>query len=79
HANPVLTKIAKAKGKSAAQIMLRWNLERGLIVIPKSIKKERIYENIQLFDFTLAQDEIAEIDGINRDQRFCADPDNFDF
>jgi diketogulonate reductase-like aldo/keto reductase len=79
HTNPVLIKIAETKGKTPAQIMLRWNLERGLIVIPKSVKKERIVENIQLFDFTLTQEEMAEIDVINKDQRSCADPDNFDF
>jgi diketogulonate reductase-like aldo/keto reductase len=79
HSNPVLIKIAEAKGKSPAQIMLRWNIERGLIVIPKSIKKERIKANIELFDFDLSTDEVIAIDGINKDQRFCADPDNFNF
>jgi diketogulonate reductase-like aldo/keto reductase len=59
--------------------MLRWNIERGLIVIPKSIKKERIKANIELFDFELSKDEMSAIDRVNNDQRFCADPDNFNF
>jgi diketogulonate reductase-like aldo/keto reductase len=79
HSHPVLIKIAESKGKSSAQIMLRWNLQRGLIVIPKSVKKERIESNIQLFDFELTAEDMAAIDAINKNERFCADPDNFNF
>jgi diketogulonate reductase-like aldo/keto reductase len=79
HTNPLLIEIAEKNGKTPAQIMLRWNLEGGLIVIPKSVKRERIIENINVFDFTLSQEEMAQIDGLNKDQRSCADPDNFDF
>ncbi|MCM1284455.1 MAG: aldo/keto reductase [Muribaculaceae bacterium] len=59
--NEVLTKIAEAHGRTVAQIILRWNIERGVVVIPKSVHKNRIEENIHVFDFTLTEEEMAQI------------------
>ena len=64
--NGILTKIGKKYGKSAAQVILRWNIDRGVIVIPKSTHEERIAQNIDVFDFRLSKedmDEIASLDG----------------
>lgn len=59
--NPVLTDIASRHGKSAAQVILRWNLQRGVVVIPKSVHKNRMEQNIAVFDFALTDDEMKEI------------------
>jgi 2,5-diketo-D-gluconate reductase A len=59
--DPVLTEIADAHGKSVAQIVLRWLLQRDIIVIPKSARPERMRGNLDVFDLTLTDDEIAQI------------------
>lgn len=59
--HPVLTAIGKKYGKSAAQVALRWNIQRGVVVIPKSIHQERMAQNIAIWDFTLDADDMAEI------------------
>lgn len=59
--NPVLVKIAKAHNKSVGQIMLAWNLERGVVVIPKSVHPDRIKENFDVFDIDLSDEEKQEI------------------
>lgn len=59
--NPVLKCIAKKYGKSVAQIVLRWQIQRGIVCIPKSVKKERMEQNIQVFDFALAQEDMELI------------------
>ncbi len=59
--NPVLAQIAAEHGKSTAQVMLRWNLQRGVVVIPKSVHRERMEENLDVFDFELSDDEMAQI------------------
>lgn len=59
--NPVLTKIAKAHGKTTGQIMLAWNLQRGVVVIPKSVHASRIKENFDIFDIKLTNDEMKQI------------------
>ncbi len=59
--DPALTAIGKKHGKSAAQVMIRWHLQQGLIVIPKSIHKERIVANFDVFDFTLDEDDMRTI------------------
>lgn len=62
--DPVILGIAKAHGKSAAQVMLRWHLQEGRSVIPKSVKPVRIAENFDVFDFELSPEEVAAIDGL---------------
>ncbi len=59
--NQVLAQIGEAHGKSAAQVMLRWNLQRGVVVIPKSVHRERMEQNIDVFDFELTAEEMAQI------------------
>jgi len=62
--NPTLKKIAEAKGKSVAQILGRWCVQKGFIYIPKSVKKERMLENSQVLDFALTEEEMKELDGL---------------
>ena len=59
--HPVLTAIGKKYGKSAAQVALRWNVQRGVVVIPKSVHKERIEQNMNIWDFQLSDEDMAEI------------------
>lgn len=63
--NEVLKKIGKKHGKTTAQVMLRWNLERGVIVIPKSVHKNRMIENFNVFDFTLDEEDMNLISNID--------------
>jgi len=74
-----LLNIGKKHNKSAAQVTLRWHIQRGLIVIPRSNNPAYIAENIRIFDFELSKDEIAAINKLNRNERVipAADPDSF--
>lgn len=71
--------LAAKYNKSPAQIILRWNMEIGVITIPKSANPGRIKENIDIFDFTLLPEEVASIDALNKNERGGPDPDNFSF
>ena len=66
--NPTLTAIGAAHGKTAAQVMLRWNLQRGVVVIPKSTHVERMRENLDVFDFELTAEEMARVDALDTAQ-----------
>ncbi|WP_046226329.1 aldo/keto reductase [Paenibacillus dauci] len=77
--NPVLQEIGEKYGKSIAQVLLRWDLQSGIVTIPKSIKQERIVQNADIFDFELSAEDMQQIDDLNQNQRFGADPDNFNF
>ncbi|MFE6735320.1 aldo/keto reductase [Microbacterium sp. NPDC057650] len=68
---------AAAHGKSPAQVVLRWHLQQGRVVIPKSVTPSRIAENLDVFDFELTADELAAIDGLERDGRTGPHPDSF--
>ncbi|GAA3909337.1 aldo/keto reductase [Microbacterium invictum] len=72
---PVILAIGEEHGKSAAQVMLRWHIQNGIQVIPKSTKPERIAENFDVFDFELTDDEIARIDALDTGTRGGPDPD----
>ncbi len=74
-----LTRIASKHGKSIAQVTLRWNLQKGVVTIPKSSKPHRIEENGGLFDFELTADDMSIIDALDQGKRIGPDPDNFDF
>ncbi|MGW5237649.1 aldo/keto reductase [Monashia sp. NPDC004114] len=74
--DPVIGKVAQAHGKSPAQVMLRWGLQHGRSVIPKSTKPARIAENIDVFDFTLTDDELAAIDGLETGRRGGPEPED---
>ncbi|WP_307473838.1 aldo/keto reductase [Paenibacillus harenae] len=77
--HPVLRQIAARHGKSVAQAILRWNLQRGVVTIPKSTKEHRIIENANVFDFELTSDDMEQIEALNENRRVGPDPDNFDF
>jgi diketogulonate reductase-like aldo/keto reductase len=76
---PELVDLGKKYSKNAVQVTLRWMLQKGIVTIPKSVKKERITDNADVFDFELDAADIALIDNLDRGQRLGADPDNFDF
>ena len=76
---PLFKEIGDKYGKSPAQVILRWNLQKGVVTIPKSTNQGRIQQNIDLFDFELSDAEMAQINGLERNQRFGPDPYNFDF
>jgi diketogulonate reductase-like aldo/keto reductase len=73
--DPVIGEIAKAHGKTPAQVMLRWGLQHGRSVIPKSTKPSRIKENIDVFDFELSTDEVDTIDALDTGRRGGPEPD----
>ena len=76
---PELQEIGKRYGKTPAQVSLRWIFQKNIVIIPKSIRKSRILENADIFDFELTEEETARIDALDRGQRFGPDPGNFDF
>jgi diketogulonate reductase-like aldo/keto reductase len=65
--------------KTAAQVILRWNLQKGVIAIPKSVHEKRIQQNADIFDFELTEGEIDYLDNLDQGKRTGPDPDNFDF
>ena len=75
--NPTIVAIGEANGKSPAQVMLRWHIQEGRQVIPKSVKPARIAENFDVFDFELSGDELAAIDAL--EQGMTTVPDDMDF
>jgi len=78
--DPALKKIAGKHGKSAAQVILRWNLQNGIITIPKSIHQTRIVDNANLYDFELMADEMKTINDLDQDsRRFGRDPKHHEF
>jgi 2,5-diketo-D-gluconate reductase A len=77
--NPVLLAIAERLGKSAAQVTLRWHIQRGDVVFPKSVTRSRVEENFALFDFELTENDIAAITALNRDERTGPNPDEFNW
>ncbi|MBB6635608.1 aldo/keto reductase [Cohnella thailandensis] len=76
---PVLQELAAKYGKTVAQIILRWDIQSGVVTIPKSVTPSRIAENGNLFDFSLSDEDMAKIDGLNQDHRFGSDPDKLLF
>lgn len=76
---PVLTSISEKHGKSNAQVILRWLLQRDILPIVKTQNVNRLKENISLFDFELDLDDMKKIDSLNTNTRSMSDPDNFNF
>lgn len=64
--NPVLVSIGEKYGKTSAQVMLRWNIQRGVVIIPKSTHVERMEENFKIFDFTLSEEDMAAIAALDK-------------
>lgn len=75
--DPVLVSLADKYQKTPAQVVLRWHIESGLIVIPKSVTPARIQENIAIFDFELDDEDMAAIASMNEERRIGIDPDKF--
>jgi 2,5-diketo-D-gluconate reductase A len=75
--DPEIVTIARRVGKTPAQVVLRWHIERGDIVFPKSVTPERIAENIDIFDFELSGEDVEAITALNKNQRTGPDPDTF--
>lgn len=65
----VLVNIANMHGKSVAQVILRWNLQRGVVIIPGSSNPEHILENMELFDFELSNEEMGQISALERNEK----------
>ncbi|WP_273274743.1 aldo/keto reductase [Maribacter polysiphoniae] len=74
-----IKEMAKKYGKSPAHIVLRWDLQKGVVTIPKSVKKERIVNNADIFDFELSKEDMVYLDRLEKGKRFGPDPDTFDF
>ena len=77
--DPVLTAIARKHGRTAAQVVLRWDLQLGVVTIPKSIHRERILENSQVFGFSLDADDMARITSLDAGARIGPNPDTITF
>lgn len=77
--NPVLTEIGRSHGKTAAQVALRWNIQRGVVVIPKTVHKDRMEQNFDIWDFSLTPDEMAKIDALDMGHSNIVDHNNPEF
>jgi len=77
--NPVITGIASDHDKTPAQVVLRWHVQRGDIIFPKSVTRERVEENFDLFDFELSDQEVGFISALNKDERTGPNPDEFNY
>ena len=76
--DPTIVSIASSVGKSPAQVVLRWHIERGDIIFPKSVTPARIEENIGIFDFELSGEDVEAISALDKNERTGPDPDTFD-
>lgn len=77
--NPTIKSLAEKYGRSAAQIVLRWDVQQEVLLVSKSVKPERIKSNAQLFDFQLSDEDMQTISALNEDLRVGPDPDQFNF
>ena len=75
--DPVIGRIAERAGKTPAQVVLRWHIQRGDIVFPKSVTPKRVKENIDIFDFELSGADVNDISLLNKNERTGPDPDKF--
>jgi 2,5-diketo-D-gluconate reductase A len=75
--DPVITEIARTQGKSPAQVVLRWHIQLGNIIFPKSTTPSRVQENFEIFDFELSDSEMALVSALNKDERTGPNPDEF--
>jgi 2,5-diketo-D-gluconate reductase A len=77
--DPAITAIAATLGRTPAQVVLRWHVQRGDVVFPKSVTRERIEQNFAIFDFELDEGQMAAISALDRGERTGPDPDTFDY
>lgn len=76
--HPLLADIAAKYGKSVSQVILRWDLQNGVVTIPKSVNPDRIAQNADIFDFELAAEDMEAINGLNTGERVGTNPNQFD-
>jgi diketogulonate reductase-like aldo/keto reductase len=74
-ADPAVRALSEKYGKSPAQLVLRWHVQQDIVAIPRSVRPARIAENFAIFDFELAEDDLAELSALNRDARIGPDPE----
>jgi diketogulonate reductase-like aldo/keto reductase len=72
--DPRLVRIAEKYGKTSAQVLIRWSLQKGFVVLPKSVNQHRIIENADIFDFSISENDMAVLDGFNEDLATGWDP-----
>ena len=77
--DPVIADVADRVGRTPAQVALRWHIQRGDVVFPKSVTRSRVEENFALFDFELSDDDMDAVTGLNRDERIGPDPDHWNW
>jgi 2,5-diketo-D-gluconate reductase A len=77
--DPAVVAIAERVGRTPAQVVLRWHIQRGDVVFPKSVTRERIEQNFALFDFELGTEDMASLTGLDRAERTGPDPDTFNY
>lgn len=77
--DPAITAIAERLGRTPAQVVLRWHVQRGDVVFPKSVSRQRMEENVALFDFELSTSDMAALTGLDRGERTGPDPDSFNY
>ncbi|MGZ4031796.1 MAG: aldo/keto reductase [Tumebacillaceae bacterium] len=76
---PTITELAAKYGKTPAQVILRWDLQHGVVTIPKSVRAARIVENADIFNFELSDEDMTRIDALNQNHRVGMDPDKLEF
>lgn len=77
--DPAIGELAEKYHRTPAQIIIRWDIQRSVIVLPKSIHKERIVSNFDVFNFEISPEDMEAISALNKNQRVGSDPDHFDF
>jgi 2,5-diketo-D-gluconate reductase A len=77
--DPAIVAIAERLGRTPAQVVLRWHVQRGDVVFPKSVSRQRMQENVELFDFELGTEDMATLTGLDRGERTGPDPDTFNY
>jgi 2,5-diketo-D-gluconate reductase A len=77
--DPAIREIAAQVGRTPAQVTLRWHVQRGDVVFPKSVSRQRMQENVELFDFELGTEDMATLTGLDRGERTGPDPDTFNY
>jgi 2,5-diketo-D-gluconate reductase A len=75
--NPTIVSVAEAHGKTPAQVLIRWSIQLGNVVIPRSSSPERVKSNLEVFDFELTDDEMATLNGLDDGTRFRPDPETY--
>jgi 2,5-diketo-D-gluconate reductase A len=77
--DPAIVAIGERLGRTPAQVVLRWHVQRGDVVFPKTVNRQRMEENFALFDFELAEEDMATLTGLDRNERTGPDPDTFNY